>query len=125
MGPLKKSGNVYIAGEDPRAWITCLSLAITIRKHDLYSFIFPDHGGGMELTNLFDQDISRTIPLTAWTPSILKIDIWAVSKTIAICRHEIQLLKIEDIPLLEQMNAIAQVSEKIGLEPSEWMEKKV
>lgn len=124
IGPLERLGDIYVAGEDPRPWITCMSLCVQRRPHEIHHLMLPDHGGGAALRNIWDQDVAGEFLLTSWMPSILKIDIWPATDHIAISRHEIELPKENDIPVLDRLTAIAHVSEKIGMEPSEWMRKK-
>ena len=124
IGPLERLGDIYVAGEDPRPWIACMSLCVQRRLHEIHHLVLPDHSGGMELRNIWDQNIADEFMLTPWMPSILKIDVWPATDHIAISRHEIELPKEEDIPVLDRLKAIAHVSERIGMEPSEWMGKK-
>lgn len=124
LGGLSENQGSYVAGEDPQPWITGMSLVQEWRKYDAYSVVFSDHKGGLEIRNLFDQNIAFRNLVARHSPSIIHINLWPNKPYCNICRYEDELIPEKTIGVFERMSAIAHVSEKIGMEPSEWMGKK-
>ena len=125
LGGLNEAQGSYVAGEDPRPWITGISLGQKWLNYDAYSIAFSDHKDSLKIINIFDQNIAHRNLVARHSPSIIHINLWPNKPHCNICRYEDELPRVEDIGVLERMNAIAHVSEKIGMEPSEWMGKKV